>query len=81
MVSRKAVKVDKEEPLFLVFFLKDDEDQSVEVKEAEEIDFLIVKKRLEQGESVFITRKRKQKFKTSKVAREDAEESWYFTRI
>ena len=78
MVSRNVIEVNEEKPLFQLFFLKDDEDQRVEV---EEIDFRGVKKRLEQGESVFITRKRKQKLNTGLVAREDASELWYFSHI
>lgn len=35
----------------------DDEDRTVYVEEAEEVDFEKVKKRLERGEEVFITRK------------------------
>ena len=81
MMVRNVVEVNGEKPLFQLFFLKDDEDQSVEVEEVEEIDFRKVEQRLEQGESVFITRKRKQKLNTSLVAREDAAEPWYFSRI
>ena len=78
---RNVIEVNEEKPLFQLFFLKDDEDQRVEVEEVEEIDFRGVKKRLEQGESVFITRKRKQKLNTGLVAREDASELWYFSHI
>ena len=81
MVLRNVIEVNEEKPLFQLFFLKDDEDQRVEVEEVEEIDFRGVKKRLEQGESVFITRKRKQKLNTGLVAREDASELWYFSHI
>jgi len=62
------------------FFLKNNDDLSVEVEEVEDIDFGEVEKRLEQGESVFITLKRKQEFSTTLVAKEDAAEPWYFTR-
>lgn len=79
MVLRKVVEIDKEKPMFQLLFLKDHEDQFVEVLEVEEIDFREVKKRLEQGESVFITRKRKQKLKARLVASEDVAELWYFT--
>ncbi|MGQ9460325.1 MAG: hypothetical protein ACUVRA_03725 [Candidatus Bathyarchaeaceae archaeon] len=79
MVLRRVIEVDEEKPLFQLFFLKDDEDQSTEVKEVEEIDFGEVEERLKHGESVFITHKRKQKFNTSLVAEEDAAKSWYFT--
>lgn len=39
MVLSNVVEVNEEKPLFQLFFLKDDEDQSVEVVEVEEIDF------------------------------------------
>ena len=78
---RKVIEVDEEKPVFQLIFLKDDEDQSVEAVEVEEIDFREVERRLKQGESVFITRKREQKLNTSLVAREDAAEPWYFSRI
>ena len=46
LVLRKVIKVNEERPLFQLFFLKEDEDQNVEV---EEIDFREVGKRLKQG--------------------------------
>ncbi|MDH5375884.1 MAG: hypothetical protein OEW95_08740 [Candidatus Bathyarchaeota archaeon] len=52
-----------------------------EVEEAKEIDFKKVKEHLEQGESVFITPKRKEKVETSLVERENAAETWYFTHL
>jgi len=61
--------------------LKDNEDQNVEVKEVEEIDFRGVKERLEQGESVFITCKRKQKLNSNLIVSEEETEPWYFTHI
>jgi len=76
MVLRNVIETNEEKPLFQLFFLKNDEDQSVEV---EEIDFTEVKKRLERGESVFITRKRKQKLDLSQIASEDVIEPWYFS--
>ena len=81
MVLRKVIEVNEEKPLFQLFFLKDDEDGSVEVEEVEEIDFREVERRLKQGESVFITHKREQKLNTSRVAREDAAEPWFFSHI
>jgi hypothetical protein len=81
MVMRNFFEVHEEKPLFQLFFLKDDEDESVEVEEVEEIDFGEVKKRLKQGESVFITSKRKQKLSTSLSAREDVTELWYFAHM
>jgi len=64
--------------MFQLLFLKDDENQCVEV---EEIDFRKVKEHLEQGESVFITPKRKEKVETRLVKGEAAAEPWYFTHI
>jgi len=82
MVLRNFFEVNEEKPRFQLFFLKDDEDESVEVEEVEEIDFGEVKKRLKQGESVFITSKRKQKLNMSLIAKEDATEPcWYFTHM
>jgi hypothetical protein len=52
--------------MFQLLFLKDDENQSVEV---EEIDFRKVKEHLEQGESVFITLKRREKAETRQIKR------------
>jgi len=81
MVLSYIVEVNEEKPLFQLFFLKDDEDQSVEVLEVEEIDFVEVERRLNQGESVFITHKRKEKLNTSLAINEDAGEQWYFTHF
>lgn len=46
--------------MFYLFFLKNDKNQSVEVKEVQSVDFVDVEKRLEVGESVFISHKSKQ---------------------
>jgi hypothetical protein len=81
LISENFVEINEEKPLFQLFFLKDDEDQSIKVEEVEEIDFRKIKKHLEKGESVFITRKRKQKLNTTLVAREDVAEPWYLSRI
>lgn len=81
MVLRKVIESNEEKPLFQLFFLKDDEEQSIEVEEVEKINFIEVENRLKQGESVFITCKRKQEANTTSVAREDATGPWYFSRI
>ena len=81
IVLRNVIEVDEGKPLFQLFFLKDDENQDVEVKEVKEIDFAEIEKRLKDGESVFITRKRKQKLNTRLVAEEDAAEHWYFSHV
>ena len=80
MVLRKVTGVNEEKPLFRLFFLKE-EDPGVEIVEVEEIDFKEVERRLKQEESVFITRKRKQKLNTTLVAKESVAEPWYLTRI
>jgi len=67
--------------LFQIFFLLDDEDQSVEVVEVKEIDFQEVVSRLKYGESVFITHKDMQERNHSPKLVEDAKEPWYFTHI
>ena len=81
ILLRKPIEADEKKPLFQLFFLKHDKDQSVEVEELEEIDFEEIERRLEQGESVFITCRRKHKLSKSLVAGEDAAEPCYFTRI
>jgi len=81
MVLRNFGEVSEERPLFQLFFLKDDENQSVEVEEVEEINFDEVRKRLEQGESVFITRKGRQRSNTILVAEKDEAELWYLSGI
>ena len=67
LISRTSVEIDEEKPLFQLFFLRNNEDQSVEVEEVEEIDFRKVKERLEEGESVFIAPKRKEKVERQKL--------------
>lgn len=66
---------------FQIFFLKDDENQSVEVEEVKEIDFEKVKNHVEKGESVFITLKRKERLESSLVEGEGVAEQWYFTHV
>jgi len=81
MALKKDVDKNGEKLLFQMFFLKDNENQDVEVKEVEEIDFRGVKERLEKGESVFITLKHKEKVETRLVEEEALAEPWYLTRI
>ena len=67
--------------LFQIFFLSQDEDQSVEVLETEEIDFGEIVERLKVGESVFIKNKNLEILKSSsRMNKEEEEEVWYFTR-
>lgn len=79
MLENITEKKKKETPLQL-FFLKNDENQNVEVVEVDEIDFEEVKSRLGRGESVFITRKQEQKSEINFIAYEVAKEPWYFVR-
>lgn len=76
-------KTDDRKRIFQLFFLKDNEDESIEVTEVEEIDFIEVLRHLEQGNSIFIAPKRNQKFAKNpifgKVSGKDLEEPWYFT--
>jgi len=47
----------------------------------EKIDFRKVEEHLEQGESVFITLKRREKVETSLIEWEHTAELWYFSHI
>ncbi len=81
MMPKKVVEISEEKSIFQLFFLKEDEDQNVDVEEVEKIDFGEIEKRLEQGESVFIVPKGRQRLNTSPVAREKAGERWYFSHV
>jgi len=88
-IVRKAEKIQKDFPkpirenhVFQLFFLKnDDENQSVQVVEVKEIDFAEVIQHLNQGKSIFITRKQTRKRNQKPRLSEDRRESWYFTHI
>jgi hypothetical protein len=81
LLKSKHIESNRENSVFQLFFLLDDEDPDIEVVEVREIDFEEVKKRLEKGESVFITRKRKQKLEPILVAGEETADPWYFYHI
>jgi len=51
------IEIGRKNTLFQLIFLREDGDEGVEVEEVENVDFGEVKKRLENGESVFIVRK------------------------
>lgn len=55
------IKKDNPRPKFQILFLRNDVSQEVEVHELEQVNFLTVHERLENGESVFITSKNTQK--------------------
>ncbi len=69
----------KKEPLLQMFFLKNDETQNVEVQEIYEIDLEEVKRRLENGESVYIKLK-EQKPDVNFIAYERERDPWYLAR-
>ncbi len=71
----------EEKPLFHLFFLKDDKDLSVEVLEVQEVDFTEVRKRLEFGESVFISRKIEKRFDQMEINSEERDEIWFFPHV
>jgi hypothetical protein len=53
----KTHQESKEDSPMQILFLKNNRSQSVEVKELQDIDLMIIKRRLERGESVFIARR------------------------
>jgi hypothetical protein len=66
--------------LFQIFFLSQDQNQSVEVLETEEIDFKEITERLNMGESVFIKNKNQKSLESHSMMNKDEEqEIWYFT--
>jgi hypothetical protein len=79
-MQKTATKSRKKEAPFQLFFLKNDENQNVEVVELDEIDFEEVKSHLEKGESVFITQKTEQTSDMNFIAYEVAKEPWYLLR-
>ncbi len=72
---RNVIENKKKETPFQMFFLKNDQDETVEVK-VDEIDCEEVKSRLEKGEFVDITRKREQKSDINFIADELVKEPW-----
>jgi len=79
-MSRNVMENKKTPTLFQLFFLKNDQNKSVAVAELDEIDFEEVKSHLEIGESVFITRKQKQKPTMNFIAYNIVKKPWYLLR-
>jgi len=75
LISKNVLETDKDKPLFQLFFLRNNENQTVMVEEVEEIDFGKVKERLEQGEFVFITPKPREKVEKNLAEMEDSAET------
>jgi len=66
--------------MFQIFFLNQDESQSVEVLETDEIDLGAILQRLEMGETVFIKYKNQETLEPrSSVNDEEEQNFWYFT--
>ncbi|MEM4713796.1 MAG: hypothetical protein QXQ61_04515 [Candidatus Bathyarchaeia archaeon] len=81
---KKPTEACTESKFFHLFFLKNNEYYDVEVEEVEEIDFTKIIERLERGESVFISLKRKQgssRKEFVEFSKENASKPWYFTHI
>jgi hypothetical protein len=81
LISRKLVENNEEKPLFRLFTLKNDETQNVILEEVEKIDYGEVKQRVEQGDSIFITRGRKEKGKMNFAKRDKTAEILYLPQI
>lgn len=80
MIKNVIDQKNKEKP-FQMFFLKNDQNETVETTEVDEIEFEYVKRRLERGESVFITHKPEHKPNMRFIAYEPITEPWYFIHI
>ena len=79
-MPKTVIKNKKKEAAFQLFFLKNDATQNVELIELNEINFEEIKKHLERGDSVFITRKREQKSNMNFIAYDVVKEPWYLLR-
>lgn len=66
-LARNIARELERRPVFQLIFLSEDENQGVEVKEVDQIDFAEVKMRVEDGDSVFITRRENEKIDTSSL--------------
>lgn len=76
---RSITQPNKEKLPFQVFFLSN-KDEGVEVIEVEDIDFEEIKRRIKNGESVFITHKQELKSEESRLASKVEKEPWYLSR-
>ncbi len=81
MRLKNTVARSEGKPLIQLVLLKKGEDQGVEVVEVEAVNFTEVKKRLERGEKVSITLKRRKKLDLRQVAREDTIGPLYFSHV
>jgi len=81
VLKSSLIESNRENSVFQLFFLINNKNQDIEVVEVEEIDFTEVQRRLEKGESIFITRKRKQKSEPIRASSKETLEPWYFTHL
>ena len=79
MIPTTTTNEEKRTP-FQLFFLKKDQDQSVESGKVAEIDLQEVKKHLQKGESVDIANKQGKQLKAKFIAHKREKEPWYFLR-
>ena len=79
-MALKQSETNENKPLFQVFFLKNNKALGVEIDEVKRIDFEMVTRRLELGESVFIAQKRPRERKLNQSLF-DAKKTWYFAHI
>jgi hypothetical protein len=73
-MMRNGIETKNKEAPFQRFFMKNDENQTVESIEADEIDFEEVKRHRENGESLCITQKKEQKPDVNLIAYEQVKE-------
>jgi hypothetical protein len=66
--------------IFQVFFLNQNESESVEVLETNFIDFEEISHRLNNGESIFIKNKNQEPIKPYSNVNDENNSSWYFNR-
>jgi hypothetical protein len=79
-MMRIIIENKKKQTPFQMFFLKNDQDETIEVIEVNRIDFEEVKKHLERGKSVFIATKKEQKPDVNFIAYKQVKEPWYLIR-
>jgi hypothetical protein len=79
-MMKTVIENKKKQTPFQMFFLKNDQNEAIEVIEGNKIDFEEVKKRLERGEAVFITTKKGQKSDVNFIAYKQVKEPWYLIR-
>jgi len=65
--------------LFQIFFLSQDQNQSVEVVETEQINIGEIIQHLKMGESVFIKYKNPEILESHSRTNKEEEQNWYFT--